>query len=168
MQTNNHQLTESGTSKFARINKSYNFNGTEKKLDTQIHYNIAGEGETVVMIHGGGPGASGWSNYSRNIGTFVAAGYQVILIDCPGFGKSDPILIDTPRGAVNAVAIKALLEELNIDKAHLVGNSMGGASALTFALEYAESLDKLILMGRGGIGKSIFSPMPLEGIKHLT
>ena len=59
-------LTETGTSKFARIN--------EGDLDLQVHYNDAGEGETVVMMHGSGPGASGWSNFHRNVGAFVDAG----------------------------------------------------------------------------------------------
>jgi 2,6-dioxo-6-phenylhexa-3-enoate hydrolase len=120
-----------------------------------------------MMLHGGGPGAGGWSNYSRNIGPLVAAGYRVILLDCPGFNKSDPLVVDVPRGIVNAAAVKGLMDVLGIDRAHLVGNSMGGASALTFALEYPERLGKLVLMGPAGAGPSLMMPMPLEGIKHL-
>ena len=60
-------LTESGTSKFVRIK--------EGDLDLQLHYNEAGDGaETVIMLHGSGPGASGWANFSKNIEPFVAAG----------------------------------------------------------------------------------------------
>jgi 2,6-dioxo-6-phenylhexa-3-enoate hydrolase len=69
-------LTEITTSKFVRIN--------EKGLEHfNIHYNEAGQGETVIMLHGGGPGAGGWSNYYRNIGPLVEAGYRVILKDSP-------------------------------------------------------------------------------------
>jgi 2-hydroxy-6-oxonona-2,4-dienedioate hydrolase len=40
------------------------------------------------MLHGSGPGATGWANFNRNIDPFVAAGYRVLLIDCPGWGQA--------------------------------------------------------------------------------
>lgn len=153
-------MTEASTSRFARVR--------ERGLDMQIHYHDAGNGEAVVMLHGGGPGAGGWSNYSRNIGPFVDAGYRVLLIDCPGFNKSDPFVPDEPRDIPNAKAIKGLLDVLDIRQAHLIGNSMGGASALRFALDYPERLGRLILMGPGGCGPSLMVPQPTEGIKHLS
>lgn len=153
-------LSESSTSKFATIN--------EKGLaNFRIHYHDAGHGETVIMLHGGGPGAGGWSNYYRNIESLVAAGYRVILKDSPGFNKSDPIVMEEQRGLVNARAVKGLMDVLGIEKAHLVGNSMGGATALNFAIEYPERIGKMILMGPGGLGPSLFAPMPMEGIKLL-
>ncbi|MDB5726807.1 MAG: alpha/beta hydrolase fold, partial [Noviherbaspirillum sp.] len=72
-----------------------------------------------------------------------------------------------PRGRVNAWAIKGLMDALDIPKAHLVGNSMGGASSLTVALEYPDRLDKLVLMGSAGLGTSLFVPQPPEGIKAM-
>jgi 2,6-dioxo-6-phenylhexa-3-enoate hydrolase len=152
-------LTEPTTSKYARIK--------EGDLAMQLHYNEAGDGEVVIMLHGGGPGASGWSNYSRNIVPFVDAGYRVILPDFPGFNKSDPIVTGEARGMVNAWAIKGLMDALDIRKAHLVGNSLGGASAMTVALEYPDRLDKLVLMGAAGLGTSLFVPPPPEGIKAM-
>lgn len=153
-------FTEAGTSKFARIK--------EGGLDLQIHYNDMGSGETVVMMHGSGPGASGWSNFHRNVEAFVNAGYRVLLVDSPGWNKSDPIVVSTGhRSDVNAAAVKGLLDVLDIERAHLVGNSMGGINALAFALNYPERLGKMIIMGGGGAGPSLFVPMPLEGIKLL-
>lgn len=152
-------LTEQNTSKYARVK--------EGGVDMQLHYNEAGSGEVVFMLHGGGPGAGGWSNYSRNIQPFVEAGYRVILPDFPGFNKSDPMVVEVPRGIVNAQALKGLMDALGVERAHLVGNSMGGASALTFALNYPDRLAKLVLMGPGGCGPSSMMPMPLEGIKLL-
>jgi len=120
------------------------------------------------MVHGSGAGATGWANFHRNVDAFVDAGYRVILMDCPGFGKSDPLVTAEPRFVINARAIKALMDALDIDKAHLVGNSMGGGSALGFAVECPERLDKMILMGSGGVGRtSLFTPLPMEGIKLL-
>lgn len=134
----------------------------------KMHYNEAGEGPAVIMVHGSGAGATGWANFHRNVDAFVDAGYRVILMDCPGFGKSDPVVTAEPRFVINARAIKALMDALDIDKAHLVGNSMGGGSALGFAVEYPERLGKMILMGSGGVGRtSLFTPLPMEGIKLL-
>ncbi len=132
-----------------------------------LHYHDAGEGPAVVMLHGGGPGAGGWSNFHRNIDAFVEGGYRVILLDCPGFNKSSPLVSAEPRGLINARAVHALMDTLKIDKAHLIGNSMGGLSALTFALEFPERLDRMILMGAAGLGQSLFQPSPQEGIKLL-
>jgi 2-hydroxy-6-oxo-6-phenylhexa-2,4-dienoate hydrolase len=153
-------FTETSTSKFAKIN--------EKGLpDFQIHYNEAGSGEAVIMLHGGGPGAGGWSNYYRNIGPIVDAGYRVILKDSPGFNKSAAVVMDEQRGLVNARAVKGLMDALGIERAHLIGNSMGGATALNFAIEYPDRIGKLVLMGPGGLGPSLYAPMPMEGIKLL-
>ena len=153
-------LTEESTSKFATIN-------AEGLSNFKIHYNDAGQGETVVMLHGGGPGASGWSNYYKNIDAFVEAGYRVILMDCPGFNKSAELVPEVQRGLVNARAVNGLLDVLGIQKTHLIGNSMGGATALNFAVEFPDRLDKMLLMGPGGMGPSIVQPNPQEGIKKM-
>ncbi|WP_421956397.1 alpha/beta fold hydrolase [Polaromonas sp.] len=152
-------LTEAGTSRFARIK--------EAGLDLQLHYNDAGTGDVVIFLHGMGPGASGWSNFARNAQAFVDAGYRVILPDCPGFNKSDALVPEETRGLINARAVKGLMDVLGIEKAHFIGNSMGGGTALHMALDYPERMKKMVLMGPGGVGQSLFSPMPMEGIKLI-
>src|SRR5690606_21559440 len=112
-------LTEQSTSQYVDID--------EDGLRLRLHYNGAGTGPTVILLHGGGPGASGWSNYSRNFQEFVDAGFRTILMDCPGFNKSDPILVTEDRAVVNAKATMGLMKALGIDRASLVGNSLGGA-----------------------------------------
>jgi 2-hydroxy-6-oxonona-2,4-dienedioate hydrolase len=160
MTANTQALTEAATSKFIRIE--------EGELDAQIHYNDTGEGkETVVMLHGSGPGATGWANFHRNVDAFAAAGYRVVLMDCLGWGKSDPVVCTGSRSDLNARTLKALLDGLNLDKVHIVGNSMGGHSAVAFALSNPTRVGKLILMGGGTGGPSQFVPMPTEGIKLL-
>jgi 2,6-dioxo-6-phenylhexa-3-enoate hydrolase len=153
-------LTESSTSRFVTINEP----GLE---NFAIHYNDAGSGPTIAMLHGGGPGASGWSNYYRNIDALVNAGFRVLLLDSPGFNKSGEIVTDVPRNLLNARATKGVLDALGISKAHLVGNSMGGASALSFALEFPDRMDRMVLMGPGAQGPSIIQPQPGEGIKRM-
>jgi 2-hydroxy-6-oxo-6-phenylhexa-2,4-dienoate hydrolase len=154
------KYTESGTSKSATINET-------GLTGFKIHYNEAGSGEAIVMLHGGGPGASGWSNYYKNVEFLADAGFRVILMDCPGFNKSDEIVPNVPRGLLNARAVKGLLDALNIEKAHLVGNSLGGATALNFALEFPKRLSRMILMGPAGMGHSLVQPNPQEGIKRM-
>ena len=153
-------LTEAATSKFVRIK--------EGDLDLQLHYNDCGSGdETVIMLHGSGPGASGWANFNRNIEPLVAAGYRVILLDCPGWSKSDPIVCTGSRSELNARTVKGFVDALGLDKVHLIGNSMGGHSAVAFALANPARVGKLVLMGGGTGGPSNFVPMPAEGIKLL-
>jgi 2-hydroxy-6-oxonona-2,4-dienedioate hydrolase len=136
--------------------------------DFTIHFNDFGSGETVVMLHGSGPGASGWSNFHRNVEPFVQAGFRVLLVDSPGWSHSDPIVVEKgPRAIHNAAAVKGVLDALGVHQAHLVGNSMGGTSALQFALDFPDRVGKLIVMGGGGVGPSLFVPMPLEGIKLI-
>lgn len=153
-------LTEAATSKFVRIK--------EGDLDLQLHYNDCGSGaETVVMLHGSGPGASGWANFNRNVEPLVAAGYRVILMDCPGWSKSDPIVCTGSRSDLNARSLKGLLDALGLDKVNVIGNSMGGHSAVAFALNNPTRVGKLVLMGGGTGGPSQFVPMPTEGIKLI-
>ncbi|MGU7770787.1 alpha/beta fold hydrolase [Burkholderia sp. MR1-5-21] len=155
-----HTLTEEGTSRFVQVKVG--------EHDLKLHYNDAGQGrETVVMLHGSGPGASGWANFHRNVGAFVDAGFRVVLLDCPGWSKSDTIVNTGSRSELNARALKALLDALDIERVHIVGNSMGGHSAVAFALLYPQQVGKLVLMGGGTGGPSQFVPMPTEGIKLL-
>ncbi|HGA2316914.1 TPA: alpha/beta fold hydrolase [Pseudomonas putida] len=154
-------INEADSSRFARIR--------EGELDLQVHYNDLGEGaETVVMLHGSGPGASGWANFNRNLEPLLAAGYRVVLLDCPGWSKSDPIVCRGSRSDLNATALKGLLDVLGLERVHILGNSMGGHSAVAFALSYPQRVGKLVLMGGGTGGASPFVPMPTEGIKLIN
>lgn len=136
--------------------------------ELRLHYNDIGEGEEViVMLHGSGPGATGWANFSRNIEPMVQAGYRVLLMDCPGWGKSDSIVSTGVRSDLNARCLRGLLDALSIKRVHIIGNSMGAHSTTAFALDNAERIGKLVLMGGGTSGPSLFTPQPAEGIKLI-
>lgn len=124
----------------------------------------AGQGAPVVLLHGGGPGATGLSNYSRNIDV-LAKRYRVIVPDLPGYGGSSKRTDSSDPFGFLADAIRALLDELEIDRAHLVGNSYGGAAALRLALDTPERVDRLVLMGPGGIGTT--RALPTDGLNCL-
>lgn len=139
-------------------------------LNVQIHYNdcaLDKYSDTVVMLHGSGPGATGWANFHRNIDPLVNAGYRIILMDCLGWGKSDSIVNTGSRSELNARTLKSLLDSLGIEKVHVIGNSMGAHSAVAFAMNYPGRANKLVLMGGGTGGTSSFVPMPTEGIKLI-
>jgi pimeloyl-ACP methyl ester carboxylesterase len=117
------------------------------------------------MIHGGGPGAAGWSNYSRNVEA-LAEHFRLIIPDLPGFGESEKPVIEGSAYKYYADALRGLIDELNIDRVHIIGNSLGGATALKLALDTPNRVNKLVLMGPGG-GLQLFTPRPSEGVKHL-
>ncbi len=123
-----------------------------------------GTGPAVVMLHGGGPGASGVSNYSRNIDA-LATHFRVIVPDMPGYGRSAKgVDHDDPFGYL-AGMIRGLIDELGIDTAHLIGNSYGGSAALRLALDTPHRVGKLVLMGPGGIGTT--RGLPTAGLNSL-
>jgi 4,5:9,10-diseco-3-hydroxy-5,9,17-trioxoandrosta-1(10),2-diene-4-oate hydrolase len=129
-----------------------------------IHLVEAGDGPPVLMLHGGGPGASGVSNYARNIAA-LARRFRVLVPDLPGYGMSGKSLSRTDPFGDLAESMLDLLAALGIRRAPIVGNSLGGACALRMALERPDRVSRLVLMGPGGIGTSRSLPTP--GLRRL-
>ncbi|WP_233601002.1 MULTISPECIES: alpha/beta fold hydrolase [Micromonospora] len=123
-----------------------------------------GAGQAVVLLHGGGPGASGMSNYARNVEA-LAQRFRVVVPDLPGYGRSSKSIDQSDPFGDLAGAVGGLLDALGIDRAHLVGNSYGGAAALRLALDRPDRVGRLILMGPGGIGTTRRPPTP--GLRRL-
>lgn len=131
-----------------------------------IHVNEAGVGhdETIILLHGSGPGATGWSNFSQNIPA-LAEHYRVIAVDMPGWGESDPV---TWQERDHSTALLDLMDALEIDKATIIGNSMGGGTTLRFGYEHHERVHRLITMGSSSGGPTLMGPAGLtEGLKVL-
>lgn len=106
---------------------------------------------TVIFIHGSGPGASGWSNFKKNVNALSETGYRVIVIDIPGYGQTSK-----PTDAIyNLDFFTHYLDEFlvlkNITQAILIGNSLGGAIAIGYALDHPDKVSHLILMATGGV-----------------
>jgi 4,5:9,10-diseco-3-hydroxy-5,9,17-trioxoandrosta-1(10),2-diene-4-oate hydrolase len=138
----------------------------------RLHYHEAGPGDgqrggtPVVMLHGGGPGASAWSNFGPNLPVF-AERFRTLLVDQPGFGKSARPPVTGSYFTFSADALAALLTGLGIERVHLIGNSLGGGTAVRFALNYPERAGRLVLMGPGGLSLNLFAPDPTEGVRRL-
>ena len=155
-------------SRFNEENTSHFVNIEDAGRTLNIHYNDIGDGNNVVvMLHGSGPGATGWANFNRNIDPLIDAGFRVLLINCPGWGKTDTVVCAESRSELNGRVVKAVIDQLGINKISLLGNSMVGHSAVAFALANPDNVDKLVLMGGGTGGVSSFVPMPTEGIKLI-
>ncbi len=135
----------------------------------RLHYHEAGaDGDLpVVLLHGGGPGASAWSNFGLNLPVF-AERFRTLMLDQPGFGDSDNPPVEGNYFTFSARALASFLDHLGIEKVHLVGNSLGGGTAVRFALNYPDRAGKLVLMGPGGLSLNVFSPDPTEGVSKLA
>lgn len=133
---------------------------------TTVAYNEAGSGDQVVlMLHGSGPATSGWANFNKNLGA-LADDFRVIVPDLPGWGESSPRPAAEYR---HPEVVVQLLDALGIEKAALVGNSMGGMVALAVAARNPERVSHLITMGPGSGGVTIFDAGDglTEGLKIL-
>lgn len=133
----------------------------------RFHYHEAGSGEPLVLLHGSGPGVSGWSNFRGNL-PVLAERFRTLVPDLPGFGLSElgPLNCAYPKVAADAVI--RLMDELGIDRVHLLGNSMGGWVALELALAHPSRVGRMVLMGPGGLAANVFSPEPSEGARRLA
>ena len=131
----------------------------------KIHYHDVGQGEVVILLHGGGPGATGISNYARNVEA-LAKTHRVIVVDFPGYGESDNQPIPGGLFSTMGASIVGLMDAIGIEKASFVGNSLGGGAALHIALEHPTRVAKLVLMGTGG-SLAPFSPTPTEGLGRM-
>ncbi|WP_300679594.1 alpha/beta hydrolase [Nocardioides sp.] len=130
-----------------------------------VKYNVAGSGYPVIFLHGSGPGATGWSNFGPNIAE-LAEQFTCYAPDMPGWGDSDPVSAEDRNHVQSALEF---MDALGIEKAAFVGNSMGGATTIRFAVEHPERLSHLITMGAGATGVKLFGAGdgPTEGIKIL-
>lgn len=146
------------------MNLSYD--ATSRTLATPagtLHYHEAGEGPVLLMLHGSGPGVSGWANFGDNLPVF-APHFRTIILDAPGYGKSDAVAGD-PIGA-GVAAVGHLLDGLGIARASIIGNSYGAMVGGQFAAASPAKVERFVAIG--GIGYSLTSPFPPEGINRLV
>jgi 4,5:9,10-diseco-3-hydroxy-5,9,17-trioxoandrosta-1(10),2-diene-4-oate hydrolase len=139
---------------------------TTEDTKAGLRFHESGAGEPVVLLHGGGPGASGMSNFGQNLPVF-AKRFRTLVVDQPGFGGSDKPEITSQYFTFSADAVVKLMDELGIEKAHFVGNSLGGGTAVRLALRHPDRAGRLVLMAPGGLNLSLFSADPTEGVKKL-
>ena len=129
------------------------------------HYLEAGKGDTLILIHGGGAGADARGNWDACISHY-AAQFRVIAVDMPGFGQSDkpdPKLYSYGQTGRNNHMIEFIQAVAN-KPVHLIGNSMGGATALGVSIQRPDLVRKLVLMGAAGLDISNPDPEPRKAL----
>ncbi|WP_067973856.1 alpha/beta fold hydrolase [Mycolicibacter icosiumassiliensis] len=115
------------------------------------NYHDVGSGAPVLLLHGSGAGVSAWANW-RGLVPVLSQEFRVIAPDLVGFGYTE-----TPDSLQFNIfdtwidQTLALLDGLGIDKTHIVGNSFGGGLALHLATKHPDRLDRITLMGAGGV-----------------
>ena len=132
----------------------------------RIHYHEQGQGEVVIFLHGAGGGASGYSNFKGNYPEFAKAGYRVVVPDLLGYGLSSKP--DIPQYDLDffVAGVKGMVDALGLKNITLLGNSLGGAVALGYALAYPDEVSRLILMAPGGV-EDLDTYLAMPGIANM-
>ena len=119
----------------------------------RVIYRIAGDGPPVVLIHGMVNSSRHWEQVALRL----ADRYTVVAPDLIGHGDSA-----TPRGdyslGAHACSIRDLLTTIGIDRATIVGHSLGGGIAMQFFYQFPQRVERLALVSSGGLGHEV-SPM---------
>ncbi|GAB2466751.1 alpha/beta fold hydrolase [Comamonas humi] len=118
----------------------------------RVHYHEQGSGDAVIFLHGAGTGASGYSNFKGNYPEFAQAGFRTLVPDLLGFGLSSKTEEPKQYDLDFFIAgVKGLVDALGLKNITLLGNSLGGAVALGYALKHPGDVKNLILMAPGGV-----------------
>jgi pimeloyl-ACP methyl ester carboxylesterase len=116
----------------------------------RVNFNIAGEGPPIVLIHGVAGRAAQWDETML----LLAERHTVIAPDLLGHGESAKPRGDYSLGAF-ASGIRDLLVGLDIERATVVGHSLGGGIAMQFAYQFPERCERLVLVSSGGLGQDV-------------
>lgn len=141
------------------------YEGTLREASTDkgvLRYHEAGTGPDLLLLHGSGPGVTGWRNFRGNLGVF-AEHFHCLVLEFPGFGVSDDFGGHPMLDAQGAVP--AFVDALGLERVDIIGNSMGGGVGINFAINHPDRIGKLVTIG--GIGTNIYSSGPSEGIRLL-
>jgi pimeloyl-ACP methyl ester carboxylesterase len=116
-------------------------------------YRVAGSGPTVVLIHGMVNSSRHWEAVAERL----AGSYRVVAPDLLGHGDSA-----TPRGdyslGAHAAGIRDLLTTIGVERATIVGHSLGGGVAMQFFYQFPQRTERLVLVSSGGLGREV-SPL---------
>ena len=133
---------------------------TVRSGDAQIYYEQHGSGDAILFAHGAGGNAAIWFEQVAGF----AGDHRCICFDHRVFARSpaDPASISTPQLAADALAI---LDALEVDRAHLVGQSMGGFTSLRLLLDHPDRVRSLTLSATSG---GLPNPDPSPAMRNLT
>ena len=130
----------------------------------KIHYLEAGSGPVVILLHGLGGSTANWAPTIAPL----ALKYRVLVPDQIGFGKSDKPMLNY-RVSTLVDFLDGFYKQVGVQKASLVGNSLGGFTAAAFALAHPEKVEKLVLVDAAGFSiTGDLDPKILNGLNPST
>jgi 2-hydroxy-6-oxo-octa-2,4-dienoate hydrolase len=112
---------------------------TVEARDIRTNYHERGQGDTVILLHGSGPGVSAWTNWRRVL-PVLGEHFRVLAPDMAGFGYTERREDLTYDIKLWVQHLLGFMDALGIAKAHLVGNSFGGSLALAAAIRFFRPL----------------------------
>jgi pimeloyl-ACP methyl ester carboxylesterase len=122
-------------------------------------FRIAGEGPAILLIHGIGDNSSTW----ESVQTKLAQRFTVIAPDLLGHGKSDKPRADYSVAAY-ANGMRDLLAVLDIERVTIIGHSLGGGVTMQFAYQYPQLVERIVLVGSGGVTKDVHFALRLASL----
>ena len=147
-------LTEANTSK------------TVEAGGVRIHYHEAGQGKPLLMLHSYIEGTTAWIDYHKNIET-LSQHFRCIAMDLVNYGETGPLVFKEYQHDLHARTALLLMDSLGIQKTSILGNSIGGSSALSIAVKNPDRVERLVIGAcHLPVGGSIPDPLgntPSEG-----
>ncbi|WP_214364752.1 alpha/beta fold hydrolase [Pseudonocardia sp. H11422] len=141
-------------------------------IDTLYHE--AGTGDPILLLHGSGPGVSAWANWQHTI-PGLSREFRVLAPDIVGYGatsRPDDVRYSLQTWTDHVVGF---MDALGVERASLVGNSLGGRISLALAEQHPDRVARMVLMGAPGVGMTIteglralraYEPSP-QNMRHL-
>lgn len=124
----------------------------------ETHYVMAGEGDPVVLIHGGAKIASAETQFFRII-PGLARHFRVYGVDMLGHGLTDkPTEVRAPMFRLAHDHLAAFIDTLCLEKVHLIGQSLGAYMAVRYAVDYPERVTKIVTVNSFGDGMGVYRP----------
>ncbi|GGC82319.1 alpha/beta hydrolase [Tersicoccus solisilvae] len=127
-----------------------------------LRYRTTGEGPDVVLLHGIARSLEDWDEQHA----LLSARFRVTSVDLPGFGESGPPAAPNTMESM-ARAVLGVMTALGVERAHVVGNSLGGAVAMQVATLAPERVRSLVLAASAGFGRTVAPAIRLLAIRPL-
>ena len=133
----------------------------------KTHYVEAGDGEPLILVHGGGPGASGEHGFRQNIPAF-AQHFRVYALDLIGYGLTDKPPVEYWEQPM-AEHLAGFIDTLGLERVRLLGNSMGAYVTAKYALDHPDRVVRMLFVSSATIATAMGVPRgETDGMKAMA
>jgi len=148
---------------YAQVKAKYSLSNSQFTpiMGMPAHYTVQGQGPNLVLLHGTASSLHTWDGWAQKLAT----NFKVIRFDLPGFGLTGHNPSNDYSKKMYLNFINQMLQHLGVEKCYMAGNSFGGDLAWNYAIEYADKVEKLILVDASGYP---VDPSKVLGFKLAT